>query len=283
MQLHDSNSDSWGELSWSSWIPLNSPLGLFQKYIIKSPGFYRIRSSQYKELVYVGQTGRNLRECTRMLGRGVYSDIDNPPWNDPHTAAPILWAYRHENHLDYELSVAFADFNTADRQCYEDYLLYLHRIEHGQSTLANHGRLHPFWTRPTNKRKGIQTKRLDNAKNYESIKPAIYNNKDYLNDKWLGLEWSQFKPIGDIISDIPSSSGVYRIKIGEDIVYFGESKNLKNRIISHSKNINFEKSLVSVHEMFGAYPYQLKEREVDLIGAYYLSTKSSPKYQYNPK
>lgn len=281
MQSLDSSSDSWGELSWSPWISLNAPLDIFQNYITKNPGFYRIRSSQEKELVYVGQTGRDLRERTRMLSRGVYLDTGNSPWNDPHTAASILWAYRHENKFDYELSVASANFNTQDRQCYEDYLLYLHRIQHGKSTLANHGRLHPHWTRPTNKGKGIPAKRLDIAVNYESIKSVIFDN-NFIDEKWLSLDWSEFKPISSIINDLPASSGVYRIKMSENIVYFGESKNLKNRITNHSKNINFENSLVSVHKMTNAYPHQLKEREADLIGAYYLATGSSPKYQYNP-
>jgi hypothetical protein len=37
---------------------------------------------------------------------GVYKDSDDPPWNDPHTAAPALWAFRIEDGLQYELSVA---------------------------------------------------------------------------------------------------------------------------------------------------------------------------------
>lgn len=281
MKTQDSNSDNWGELSWSSWIDLNAPLHTFQNYITKNPGFYRIKSPQRKELVYVGQTGRDLRERTRALARGVYSNIENPPWNDPHTAAPLLWAYRHENKLDYKLSVASANFDTQDRQCYEDYLLYLHRIQYGYSTLINHGRLHPNWTRPTNKGKGIPAKRTGKALNYESISPAIGDN-DFTGHKWLDLEWSKFEPIGNIIKKLPSTTGVYRIKLDEKIIYIGESKDLKQRIKDHSRKQHFKDSLVSVHVMPDAYPYQLKEREADLIGAYYLSTRTSPEYQYNP-
>ena len=31
------------------------------------------------------------------LATGVYQQIQNPPWNDPHTAAPPLWAFRLED------------------------------------------------------------------------------------------------------------------------------------------------------------------------------------------
>ena len=192
-----------------------------------------------------------------------------------------MWAYRHENKLDYKLSVASANFNTQSRQCYEDYLLYLHRIQYGYSTLTNHGRAHPHWTRPTNKGKGIPTKRRDIVLNYESINPAIGDN-DFTGNKWLDLEWSTFEPIETIIKKLPSIAGVYRIKSNEKILYFGESKDLKKRIKEHSRKLHFKDSLVSVHVMPDAYPYQLKEREADLIGAYYLTTRTSPEYQYNP-
>ena len=60
---------------------------------------------------------------------------------------PLLWAYRHENNFQFELSVAPCELPSQLRQCQEDSLLYLHRIEYGHSTLCNHGRRHPLWTR----------------------------------------------------------------------------------------------------------------------------------------
>jgi hypothetical protein len=134
-------------------MPLDASLEQYKQLIPTQPGFYRVRAMDISSLVYIGQTGRNLRERTRSLSRGVYRALDDPPWNDPHTAAPLLWAYRHEDGLKYEVSVAVMDTDYPTRQCIEDSLLYLHRNEHGQSTLCNHARLHPFWSRPSNRKR----------------------------------------------------------------------------------------------------------------------------------
>jgi hypothetical protein len=67
----------------------------------------------------------------------------DPPWNDPHTAAPILWAYRIENAYAFEISAAEINLSYAERQCFEDYLIYSHRKFYNYSTLANFGVAHP--------------------------------------------------------------------------------------------------------------------------------------------
>ena len=127
------------ELNWSPWIPLDSDLQTYQEHIATAPGFYRVRAANQNSLVYIGQTGRSLRQRTRTeLSKQVMRPLDSPPWNDPHTAAPSLWAFRHEDGMEFEVSVAVADDLTAQlRQCYEDALLYLHRREFGHSTLCN--------------------------------------------------------------------------------------------------------------------------------------------------
>jgi hypothetical protein len=48
----------------------------------------------------MGQTGRGLRERVRSLAVNLYRD--EPPWNDPHTAAPGLWAWRVEEGYEYD-------------------------------------------------------------------------------------------------------------------------------------------------------------------------------------
>ena len=96
---------TWGRLYWSEWIALDAPLGEYQRVVSNRGGLYRVRGSGISELVYIGQTGRNLRERTRSLAKGVYRDLSDPPWNDPHTAAPLLWAYRHENYMTFEVCI----------------------------------------------------------------------------------------------------------------------------------------------------------------------------------
>lgn len=261
---------------------MDAPLSVFQSQVASAPGFYRIRTPTHAELglVYLGQTGRNLRERTRSLARGIHRDLDDCPWNDPHTAASILWAYRHEDRFEFEVSVAVAHLITPVRQCYEDYLLYLHRIHHGHSTLSNHGRLHPLWTRPTNRTNGIAAKRRDVPVLYPSL-PVAFGDDDFAGSHWLDLEWTEFHPLDDLKE--PDKPGVYRIERDSKLIYCGQSSNLLSRIHTHSNDPRFIDSAVSVHEMEAPTSHQLKERETDLIGAYFASAGVPPIHQYRPK
>ena len=273
-----SNTTLWGDLSWSEWIPLDSNLKTYQKEISTSSGFYRIKSNSFDGLIYIGQTGRNLRERTRALAKHTYRNSDNPPWNDPHTAASVLWAYRHENNFAYKVSVAVKEnYDLSMRQTHEDFLLYLHRIKHGHSTLANHGRRHPLWTKPSNKSKGVCMNLQEKESHFPSLaKPG--KNKDFKARDWLDLDWSESMNLADIQ---PSSfPGVYKIFKDNMMLYCGETKELKGRLNEHKRNPNFSNSKASFSVMNNCLPHQLKEREVDLIGAYFELRKTPPIHQY---
>jgi len=275
----DAMSSTWGELEWSNWMKLEAPLSDYQINVTKEPGFYRVRSSSCPGLVYVGQTGRDLRARTRSLARWAYSSLNEPPWNDPHTAASILWAYQHEDGFQYEVSVTSKHCDKPERQCHEDYLLYLHRVQFGHTTLANLGRLHGWWTRPTNKRDGRPMNRRESPEKYPSLPPAV-GNINTLAPDWIGLEWSPFTPC--LSKSIPSVAGIYRFKDGNELVYLGESKNLRSRIQAHSKTSRLNQCEVSVATMPNSASHQLKEREVDMIGSFFRIYRCPPRYQYKP-
>lgn len=93
----------WIGLDWTPWMPLSANAADYRRVIPAFPGFYRIRVPELRVLAYIGQTGRDLRERIRDLARNCYRNT--PPWNDPHTAAPGLWAWRVEDGLEYEVSV----------------------------------------------------------------------------------------------------------------------------------------------------------------------------------
>jgi len=228
----------------------------------------------------VGQTGRNLLERARALARGIYRPADNPPWNDPHTAAPLLWAHRIEDGLQFEVSAVETHLDKPTRQCLEDFLLYQHRIQYEKSTIANHGRLHPLWTRPSNRSKGRATSRRSAAQVYPSIPVAKGAELPTASD-WLGLEWSAFEPISN--STAKNEPGVYRIICERELIYLGQSKKLQARIKTHAKDPRFAHSEISHHTMKQALDHQLLEREVDLIGSYFSHQKGPPRDQYREK
>lgn len=55
---------------------------------------------------------------------------------------------------NYEASVTVCDLSAADRQALECNLLWQYRLKTGESTLANHGRFHPGYTKSRNRASG---------------------------------------------------------------------------------------------------------------------------------
>ncbi|MFT5051625.1 MAG: hypothetical protein ACI8QZ_003044 [Chlamydiales bacterium] len=271
-------SESWGGLTWSNWLPLDAGIREYQRVIRRDAGFYRVRIPGLEELVYVGQTGRNLRERVRALARGVYRGDDDPPWNDPHTAAPLLWAYRREDGLSFEVSVAYQIVNKPVRECWEDMLLYAHRCEFGRSTLCNHGLEHQRWTRPSNKKAGRPSTRRSIAVDFPSLAPPT-GSANCTSIAWLGLSWSD--PVMLRAAAPPAVAGVYRLLSTDGMVtYVGESMSLKSRLSTHRRKPAFADSLVSWSEMVNAPKHQLHEREADLVGAFYKKYGHPPLHQY---
>ena len=125
---------NWCGLQWSSWVAFDAP-GSVYRDLATQPGLYRVRVSGRAELAYIGQTGRSIRERFLALRRGTLAE--DMPFNDPHTAAPNLWAYRIEDGFEFECSAAIINLSSQNRRGLEDMLLWRHRIESGKSTLCN--------------------------------------------------------------------------------------------------------------------------------------------------
>jgi hypothetical protein len=270
------------DLSWSSWMPLESSNADYRSSIPAIPGLYRVRVLGTDRLAYIGQTGRSLRERTRGLARNVFRLASDPPWNDPHTAAPALWAWHHDDGLEYELSVAGSAADTRTRQCLEDALLYAYRLDENESTLANHGRFHPGWVRPSNRKGGRRMERILAGKNSaaeDSLPPVLRHERPEHQD-WLRLPWSSESSLEVAASVAPSYAGVYRLVLDGRVVYLGESKSLRDRLSAHRRRFSEWEVSASWVEMRGALPHHLKERETDLIGAYFLACGVPPRFQY---
>src|SRR5687768_4262545 len=124
-------SIDWEGLQWSPWLRFGEPGSVFRK-LPAAPGVYRVRPAGGDLLAYVGQTGRSLRERLSSLSRHTLSPV--MPFNDPHTAAPSLWAIRNAERVDFECSAAPADLPKRRREGLECYLLWRYRQERGEST-----------------------------------------------------------------------------------------------------------------------------------------------------
>lgn len=285
-------SDKWCDLSWSGWVPLknkNNELSLLPK----SPGLYRVRPIGKDFLIYIGQTGRSLRE--RMGQLRVYTKSDSEmPYNDPHTAAPSLWAWRDVEGWEFECSVAPAEFEGLTksdskqlREGLESYLLWKYRLERGESTNCNFGRFHPRYFKSSDKKAGRQGGRLPkgetNPSGGSSLPPLKLKNREYDN-RWMGLKWMNPIPLSrgcmDHFGNMPVS-GLYKIMVGCEVVYIGQSQSLKPRINSHIKKDWGEEPEISVFVADkNIRDYQLHEWENDLIAGFFCEHKRPPKYQF---
>jgi hypothetical protein len=283
-------SATWCGLQWTPWIPFSTPSAF--KQLPSSPGLYRIRVINGEELFYIGETGRNLRERLGDLRRNTMKDT--MPYNDPHTAAPSLWAWRHAEQVAFECSVAplpsAEDKEEAkiQRKGLEYYVLWQYRLEFGTSTRCNHGRFHPRYVKSTDRRQGVHGHRLPdeapaNPAGGPSL-PPLHLLATPADSNWMGLVWSPFAPL-DIshIVNVASSPGAYRLFDAEaqELLYIGESSNVRQRLMAHARKAwGCSQPLYSYVSFPESTPaYQRREIENDLIAGFYAATRRLPRFQ----
>ena len=217
-------AEDWQCLPWSPWVSFSAGRQEFL-LIPKEPGLYRIRPTGGNHLMYIGRTGKMLHQKLAGL-RQTLRRTDLMPWNDPHTEAPGLWAWRDAesavlsvpgegvrreepddgirgkdgieeaapNLCGYECSAAPLDASPAGLRGMESFLLYRYRQEYGESPLCNFGRFHPRYRRSTNRKENLRGGRLaegqkDNPAGWPSI-PPLDPEGNFGERDWMGLEWT---------------------------------------------------------------------------------------------
>jgi hypothetical protein len=216
------------------------------------------------------------------------------PFNDPHTAAPSLWAWRNADNIEFECAVApmqLADEKEEARRLREGlefYLLWQYRLEFGSSTRCNHGRFHPRYVKSTDRKQGFVGHRLpddapDNPAGGLSLPPLKYNGESS-GQQWMGLAWSDlFLLAPTAVQQMPGTPGVYKIIDSQthELLYIGETGNLRDRFRSHAqKPWNGYAPFASYVSLPMHIPsYQRHEIENDLVAGYYALTRSMPVFQ----
>ncbi|PFP09370.1 hypothetical protein COJ90_20910 [Priestia megaterium] len=274
--------ETWAGLTWTPWYTFNQIMET-KSLIPASPGMYRIKPIGLNHLMYIGQTGRNLRERVTELIRNTLKE--QMPFNDPHTAAPSLWAWNDAEGWEFECSVSEVELPKEHREGLECFLLWSYRVEDGESTFCNHGRFHQNYEKSKSRKSGFRGGKLQvlDQCNYawgKSSSPLCFQGTPTSSD-FMGLPWSNFIDIKQI-SDIPNKRGVYRVKglKTNTILYIGQSKQLKNRLREHMKKNWGQEVKYSFCVIENTKDYQLKEIENDLIGAFFSLDNSVPTYQF---
>ncbi|ACL55942.1 conserved hypothetical protein [Methylobacterium nodulans ORS 2060] len=283
-------NERWCGLAWTPWAALErSPIRSTAPAL---PGVYRVRyqGGDPLRLVYVGQTGRSLRERLLSLAGGVNATVC--PFNDPHTAAPHLWLLRTMDGARFECSCAVVEGDVQVRRGTEDMLLWRHRVETGTSVEANYGRFYPGYERPTNRwivRRGSSGVRTPgrravpvpgSATNGFSVDhPALQGTAGPLESAW----WER-RRLTKAIS-LPTGPAVYCIyaRTAEEPLYIGETSALAARAAAHAA------ALWPTPEPWLAYlflpentpKHVLRELESDLLGWHFWRTGRAPAAQYS--
>lgn len=277
----------WSSLSWSEWVPFTAEKHEFRE-IPREPGLYRIRPAGRDFLMYIGETRRSVYQQLNQL-RYTLKRTDLMPWNDPHTVAPSLWAWRDAEGFEYECSAAPLDASMNGRQGMESLLLYRYRQQHGESPLCNFGRFHPRYRRSTNRRENQRGGRLeagqkDNPAGGPDYPPLCAAGKPGDPD-WMGLSWSGFDTlVPEKTRTAPAGPGLYLLSDpgSQEIVYIGQSGNCAKRLLDHSsrswdgKELQF--SFYGFEET--VLPHQLRELGKDLIGNFFELKRRAPEYQF---
>ena len=277
----------WCNLAWSPWVPFSAAKEEYRA-IPKEPGLYRIRPAGKEFLMYIGETRRTVHELINEL-RQTLKRKNLMPWNDPHIAAPSLWAWQDAEGYEYECSATPLDASQNVRRGMEIFLLYRYRQEYGESTLCNFGRFHKRYRKSTNRKEEKRGGKLeeihrDNPAGSPSIAPLPVIGSPG-GPGWMGLAWSERKPLDtEPVRNVPPGEGLYLLTDVEfqDIIYIGQSINCQERLMEHRRKLWDEKGLhFSYHLMEKPVPsHHLKELENDLVGNYFEVFRKAPAFQF---
>ncbi|SMQ78366.1 GIY-YIG catalytic domain-containing protein [Bacillus sp. OV166] len=273
--------ENWSGLNWTPWYSFRKIMET-KSLLPTSPGMYRIKPVSHHHFMYIGQTGRNLRERLTDLIRNTLKE--EMPFNDPHTAAPSLWAWKDATGWEFELSVSTIELPKEEREGLESFLLWDYRVQSKESTYCNYGRFHQDYIKSKNRSSKFRGRKLFDSEQRNpawgiSSEPLSFHGTP-TSSTFMGLEWSEFIEV-EKLSQIPNKEGVYRV-IGLDtntLLYIGQSQYLRNRLRDHAKKDWGQKIAFSYSLIEDAKDYLLKELENDLIGAYFSINQTVPIFQ----
>lgn len=281
----------WFGLDWSEWYPLGSEGGAPTE-----SGVYRVRHSNSERdwLEYIGETGqrRGVRGRIGQLANNVYEDKVNQvcaqgqPGRAPHTAADCLNAICKAIGPSLEVSYATPPLaeNRWMRKGLEDALIALHRREIGHSYTAFDGRMIPGYE-DWDRKLGTEGNVTDTHK---GAQPLNWNNVEKVTaDDWMGLEWSLPRPLEELRNVSLPEVGVYRTwyqdyphpkpsEEGQPLLYVGKGV--------LSSRLGARRGKDGRHALFSFTPppadvdseRKLREIEVELIGAHYITLDIPP-------
>jgi hypothetical protein len=168
------------------------------------------------------------------------------PYNDPHTAAPGLWALIHSSDCKFEVSVAAVAADNRTREGFERLAISEYRIQHGRSPLLNFGRMPEGYLKSSGNNARLVSRggRFRGGPDpvgtraFDAPPPECLAG-DVAGTDWLGHRWSRWA------TELPPASarGLYRLRRSGDgaLLYVGQVQ-IRARIPSHRQQPHFANS-----------------------------------------
>jgi hypothetical protein len=282
------------QIGWSGWRQLKTVSR--DAGIPSGPGLYRIHRVGHEGIDYIGQTGGSLRQRLGML-RGAYAV--EMPYNDPHTAAPGLWALRHAYDCEFEVAVTEIESSKPWRLGLEALAISLYRVDVGKSPTLNFGRMPRGYLKSSgnNQRLVAAGKRFRGGLASEileshscSVSSGAPLEGEVGASNWCGQQWSDWLPLREAVRRMTRGiRGLYRIRrVGEDqLIYVGQGS-IASRSIGHLRRWGQGEEVVADLQHFecswvetpGLLANQRLELENDLIASHMLVTGALPERQF---
>jgi hypothetical protein len=170
------------------------------------------------------------------------------PYNDPHTAGPAFWAFRHQFGSDFEVSVAAFEGSTPDRKAQEVVVISLHRQAYLRSPTVNFGRMPVGYIKSSGNNAKLKTAgKVFRGGPSTAVAPAHAPGlppvtRDLMEPLttlcWGGHVWSPWRPLSVAAMLRPDDVGLYRLRgsDADDLLYVGEGL-IRARIATHGKKV----------------------------------------------
>ncbi|MEV1154808.1 hypothetical protein AB0J27_05285 [Micromonospora chokoriensis] len=216
------------------------------------------------------------------------------PYNEPHTAAPCLWAMRTADGASFEFSIAEFARDVRERKTAECVMLSQHRARFGRSPTANFGRMPDGWVKSTGNNAALVTagRRARGYPEARASRPAEQGSVLDLDRAPTALDWAQLPWSSWISGPVAEPMvGVYRIRrpgqarlayIGQGLIRARLAAHAaKSQREGHRQRAAFSQPLESSWAgLPGCSPTQLLEIECDLIASHALTTGMAPEAQF---
>ncbi|WP_336035958.1 hypothetical protein [Halobacterium yunchengense] len=286
-------SPEWMGLNWSGWFDLRDWQTLRDE-LPRRPGLYRVRHTELPGLMYVGESGAEggVRQRVGLSLSAGLNESDRQT-GDQHGAARPLRRITETAGGRMEVSVTTPPISSSQRhrRAIEATLVAICRRETGWTPIVQLNR------EPAEHVSGphgeLLHKLMDVAERSSYTVPSWRPWRDVTAPHWLGLDWTESRPLSE--RDVIDSSGVHAFRLwrgdqtGErwdrTVQEVGTTGSIASRLFTlqneYGDDVRFSvATLEGLSTDNRRRSRELSEVRYDLVGAHYLATGNPPEAQF---